>query len=40
MLTEIREHLRGTTSLKSVAIVLFDRSSLENFKRALAAIPD
>jgi O-acetyl-ADP-ribose deacetylase (regulator of RNase III) len=40
MLTEIRDHLRGATSLTSVAIVLYDRPSLAIFERTLAALPD
>ena len=40
MLTEIRDHLLGATSLTRVMIVLFDHPSLAIFERALAAMPD
>ncbi|HVC44499.1 MAG TPA: macro domain-containing protein [Candidatus Binataceae bacterium] len=40
MLTEIRGHLRAATSLRIVAIVLFDEPSLAVFARTLAAMED
>lgn len=40
MLDEVREHLRGPTSLERVEFVLFDAAGLAAFERALAAIPD
>ncbi len=36
MLTVIRDHLLGPTSLKRVEIVLFDREALDAFERVLA----
>jgi len=38
--TEVRDHLRGETSLKRVEFVLFDRPSLYVFQHAFAKIPD
>jgi O-acetyl-ADP-ribose deacetylase len=38
MLEEIRAHLNGTTSLKRIELVLFDRPSLEVFESALSQI--
>ncbi|MGH7932614.1 MAG: macro domain-containing protein [Candidatus Binataceae bacterium] len=38
MLAEIRDHLRGATSLKRVEVVLFDRASLQVFERVFAAM--
>jgi O-acetyl-ADP-ribose deacetylase len=40
MIGEIRDHLRGATSIRSVAIVLFDAPALAVFARALAAAQD
>lgn len=40
MLDEVREHLRGATTLERVNFVLFDRRSLEVFERTLAAMRD
>jgi O-acetyl-ADP-ribose deacetylase len=40
MLEEIRDHLKGTTSVKRVEMVLFDRRSLEVFERAFAGMRD
>jgi O-acetyl-ADP-ribose deacetylase len=40
MLEEVREHLRGPTSLKRVEFVLFDRSALEAFETAFAKMTD
>jgi O-acetyl-ADP-ribose deacetylase (regulator of RNase III) len=40
MLAEIRDHLRAATSLRIVAIVLFDSPSLAIFARTLAAMED
>ncbi|HEY6395291.1 MAG TPA: macro domain-containing protein [Candidatus Binataceae bacterium] len=40
MLAEAREHLCGETSLERIEFVLFDKRSLDAFKRALAALPD
>jgi O-acetyl-ADP-ribose deacetylase len=40
MLEEIRDHLRGRTSLKRVEMVLFDARGLKTFQNALANIPD
>jgi O-acetyl-ADP-ribose deacetylase len=40
MLEEVRDHLRGKTSLKRVEFVLFDRPALQAFEDALARISD
>jgi O-acetyl-ADP-ribose deacetylase (regulator of RNase III) len=40
MLTEVRDHLRGTTSLERVDFVLYDTPALEAFKSALAQLKD
>jgi O-acetyl-ADP-ribose deacetylase (regulator of RNase III) len=40
MLHEVREHLRGPSSLERVEFVLFDAGALAAFKRALDAAPD
>jgi O-acetyl-ADP-ribose deacetylase len=40
MLEEVRAHLKGSTTLERVNFVLYDRSSLEVFERALAAMTD
>ncbi len=40
MLEEVRDHLRGKTSLRRVEIVLFDARGLEAFQQALAKIVD
>src|ERR1700720_183366 len=36
MLEEIRDHLNGTTSIKQVEMVLFDKRSLEVFEKTFA----
>jgi O-acetyl-ADP-ribose deacetylase (regulator of RNase III) len=40
MLAEVRDHLKGTTSLKRVQFVLFDQKALDVFERALTRIAD
>jgi O-acetyl-ADP-ribose deacetylase (regulator of RNase III) len=40
MLEEIRDHLKGTTSVKRVEVVLFDRRSLEVFEKTFAGMKD
>lgn len=40
MLEEIRDHLRGTTSLRRVEMVLFDAGALKAFDNALAKMTD
>lgn len=40
MLSEVREHLGGATSLERVEFVLFDAAGLAAFQRALADTPD
>lgn len=40
MLEEVRDHLRGKSSIRKVEFVLFDRPAYEAFTRALAQIPD
>lgn len=40
MLEEVREHLKGTTSLKRIDFVLFDRHALQAFEETLAKMPD
>jgi O-acetyl-ADP-ribose deacetylase len=40
MLEELREHLKGETSLKRVEFVLFDRDALATFQKALAKMSD
>lgn len=40
MLEEVREHLRGATSLERVEFVLFDRPALEAFEKAFAKTTD
>ena len=40
MLDEVRAHLSGTTSLKRIEFVLFDRPALEIFERAFAKMAD
>ena len=40
MLHEVRDHLHGATSLERVEFVLYDKPSLEAFKRAFAQIKD
>jgi len=40
MLEEIRDHLKGTTSIKRVEMVLFDRRSLEVFEKVFAGMKD
>lgn len=40
MLEEVRDRLRGTTSLKRVEMVLFDASALRVFEGALARMTD
>ncbi|HZO81578.1 MAG TPA: macro domain-containing protein [Candidatus Binataceae bacterium] len=40
MLEEIRDHLRGATSLKRVEMVLFDARALKAFEEALAKMAD
>jgi O-acetyl-ADP-ribose deacetylase len=40
MLEEVRAHLSGTTSLRRIEFVLFDRLALEIFERVFAAMPD
>jgi O-acetyl-ADP-ribose deacetylase (regulator of RNase III) len=40
MLEEVRDHLRGATSLERVEFVLFDQSALETFGKALATMKD
>lgn len=40
MLDEIRDHLKSRTSLHKVEMVLFDKAALDEFERALAALPD
>jgi O-acetyl-ADP-ribose deacetylase (regulator of RNase III) len=40
MLDEVREHLRGPTSIERAEFVLFDAAGLAAFERALAASPD
>ena len=40
MLTEVRDHLHGTTSLERVEFVLYDKLSLAAFKRAFAHLKD
>ena len=38
MLEEVRDHLRGETSLRSVEFVLFDRAAFATFQSALSAM--
>ena len=40
MLTEVRDHLHGTTSLERVEFVLYDKLSLAAFKRAFTQLKD
>lgn len=40
MLAEVRDHLRGETSLKRVEFVLYDKESLEVFKRVFAGLAE
>jgi O-acetyl-ADP-ribose deacetylase (regulator of RNase III) len=40
MFTEVRDHLRGATSLERVEFVLYDQASPEAFQRALAQLKD
>jgi O-acetyl-ADP-ribose deacetylase len=40
MLEAVRDHLKGSTTLKLVEVVLFDRNSLQIFERTLASMPD
>jgi O-acetyl-ADP-ribose deacetylase len=40
MLEEIRDHLKGTTSIKRVEMVLFDKRSLEVFEKAFEGTKD
>jgi len=40
MLAEVREHLRGATSLERVEFVLFDRAAEKIFEDTLAALHD
>jgi len=40
MLEEIRDHLKGQTSLEKVEMVLFDHPALVEFERAFATMPD
>jgi O-acetyl-ADP-ribose deacetylase (regulator of RNase III) len=40
MLEEVRDHLKGETSLESVEFVLFDRPAFEAFEKTLARMPD
>ena len=40
MLTEVRDHLRSTTSLERIEFVLFDQPSLTAFQHAFAQIKD
>lgn len=40
MLAVMRDHLSGPSSLKRVEIVLFDRTTLEEFERVLARMKD
>jgi hypothetical protein len=37
---EVRDHLRGETSLKRVEFVLYDKSSLEVFERVFAGLAE
>lgn len=39
MLEEMRNHLKGETSVRSVEFVLFDRGSFDTFKRVFDAMP-
>ncbi len=39
MLEEVRDHLRGKSSIRKVEFVLFDRPAYEVFTRTLAQIP-
>ena len=40
MLSVVRDHLNGPTSLRRVEFVLFDQAALKTFERALAEIAD
>jgi len=40
MLEEMRDHLKGTTSIKRVEVVLFDARSLEVFEKTLEKMKD
>jgi O-acetyl-ADP-ribose deacetylase (regulator of RNase III) len=40
MLEEIRDHLKGPTSLEKIEMVMFDQPALAEFERAFAALPD
>jgi O-acetyl-ADP-ribose deacetylase len=40
MLTEVRDHLRGATSLERVEFVLYDQAALKAFEHALAELKD
>jgi len=40
MLAEVRDHLRGETSLKRVEFVLYDKASLEVFARVLIGLSE
>jgi len=40
MFEEIRDHLKGTTSIKRVEMVLFDRRSLEVFEKTFERMKD
>jgi len=40
MIGEVRDHLGGSTTLEKVEFVLFDRSALAEFEKALASIDD
>lgn len=40
MLTEVRDHLRGATSLERIEFVLYDKAALAAFTHAMAEIKD
>jgi O-acetyl-ADP-ribose deacetylase len=40
MLAEVRDHLRGATSLERIEFVLYDQAALAAFERALARLKD
>jgi O-acetyl-ADP-ribose deacetylase (regulator of RNase III) len=40
MLEVVRDHLKGSTTLKLVEFVLFDQNSLQIFERTLASMTD
>ena len=40
MLTEVRNHLHGTTSVERVEFVLYDQLALAAFQRAFAQMKD